>query len=78
MREQTQLWMNSQLNEMRPFAALLWISHYAGLFLQLNANEDVEVGNHLSGNGKHCVQFILNTCGLAQLVELGIKGLIRD
>ncbi|KAI5628441.1 V-set and transmembrane domain-containing protein 2-like protein precursor [Silurus asotus] len=30
------------------FAVLLWISHYAGLFLQLNASGDVE--NHVSGN----------------------------
>ncbi|KAF4079143.1 hypothetical protein AMELA_G00189630 [Ameiurus melas] len=37
---------------MGPFAALLWISHYAGLFLQLNASGDVdvEVDNHVSGN----------------------------
>ncbi|MCI4375384.1 hypothetical protein PGIGA_G00108760 [Pangasianodon gigas] len=41
--------MKSRLNEMGPLAALLWISHYAGL-LQLNASGDVEVDNHVSGN----------------------------
>lgn len=61
VREQTQLWMKSQLNEMGPFAALLWISHYAGLFVQLNASGDVEVDNHVSGNGKPCVLFSFNT-----------------
>ncbi|XP_007253360.2 V-set and transmembrane domain-containing protein 2-like protein [Astyanax mexicanus] len=39
---------------MGPFGALLWISHYVGLFLQLSAasqaSGDAEVDNHLSGN----------------------------
>lgn len=50
---------------MGPFAALLLISHYAGLFLQLNAtgdgDVDQEVDSHVSGNGKHCGQFGCNT-----------------
>ncbi|TVK90518.1 V-set and transmembrane domain-containing protein 2-like protein [Bagarius yarrelli] len=36
--------------EMGLFAALLWISHSAGLFLQLNASGDVEVDNRVYGN----------------------------
>ncbi|XP_062853025.1 V-set and transmembrane domain-containing protein 2-like protein [Trichomycterus rosablanca] len=35
---------------MGPFGALLWISHYAGLLLPLNASGDVELDNHISGN----------------------------
>ncbi|KAI4883068.1 hypothetical protein NFI96_029358 [Prochilodus magdalenae] len=38
---------------MGPFGALLWISHYLALFVQLNASQasgNIEVDNHISGN----------------------------
>ncbi|XP_072540695.1 V-set and transmembrane domain-containing protein 2-like protein [Salminus brasiliensis] len=39
---------------MGPFGALVWISHYVGLFLQLSAASQagggIEVDNHISGN----------------------------
>lgn len=52
--------MKSELREMGPFAALLWISHYTGLFLQLNASGDVEVDSRVSGHGKPSIRFTLN------------------